>query len=140
MCLLMLSACQQSPRAGGQQQGNKEAKLDDDSLLTLVQQQTFQYFWNGAEPTSGLARERIHIDGEYPQKDREVVTIGGSGFGLMAIITRMERGFITRQHGVERFEQVIGYLENADRFPGAWPHWLAEIGRASCRERVCQYG
>lgn len=98
--------------------------LSDDSLLTLVQQQTFQYFWDGAEPVSGLARERIHIDGEYPQNDQEVVTIGGSGFGLMAIIVGMERGFITRQAGVERFENVLNYLAKADRFHGAWPHWL----------------
>ena len=98
--------------------------LDDDSLLTLVQHQTFQYFWEGAEPVSGLARERIHIDGEYPQNDEDVVTIGGSGFGLMAILVGIERGFITRQEGLERFNRVIGYLENADRFHGAWPHWL----------------
>ncbi|MGV3763480.1 glucoamylase family protein [Parapedobacter sp.] len=124
LCLLMLSACQHLPKAGGQQQRNKEAKLNDDSLLTLVQQQTFQYFWDGAEPVSGLARERIHIDGEYPQNDKEVVTIGGSGFGLMALIVGLERGFIARQAGVDRFEKILDYLEKADRFHGAWPHWL----------------
>lgn len=98
--------------------------LTDDSLLTLVQKQTFQYFWEGAEPISGLARERIHIDGDYPQNDEDVVTLGGSGFGLMAILVGIERGFITRQEGLERFNRVIGYLEKADRFHGAWPHWL----------------
>jgi len=98
--------------------------LSDDSLLTLVQRQTFQYFWTGAEPVSGLARERIHIDGEYPQNDENVVTIGGSGFGLMALLVGVERNFITREEAVERFERVIGYLEKADRFHGAWPHWL----------------
>lgn len=98
--------------------------LTDDSLLTLVQQQTFRYFWDGAEPVSGLARERIHIDGEYPQNDREVVTIGGSGFGLMALLVGMERGFITRGEGVERFDRAIGFLERVERFHGAWSHWL----------------
>ena len=101
-----------------------KGSLSDDSLLTLVQHQTFQYFWEGAEPVSGLARERIHIDGEYPQNDRDVVTIGGSGFGLMSLLVGMERGFITREEGIGRFERVIGYLEKADRFHGAWPHWL----------------
>src|SRR5690554_3015055 len=98
--------------------------LSDDSLLTLVQEQTFQYFWEGAEPTSGLARERIHMDGEYPQNDQDVITTGGSGFGIMAILVGMERGFITRQEGVERLHKIVNYLEKADRFHGVWPHWL----------------
>lgn len=98
--------------------------LSDDSLLTLVQYQTFQYFWDGAEPVSGLARERIHIDGEYPQNDKDVVTIGGSGFGLMALLVGVERGFITREQAVERFDRAIGFLERVERFHGAWSHWL----------------
>lgn len=123
MMAVALVACNGTVQKDGAD-GSKTGALTDDSLLTLVQQQTFQYFWDGAEPVSGLARERIHMDGEYPQNDQDVVTIGGSGFGLMALIVGMERGFITRQAGVERFEKVLNYLERADRFHGAWPHWL----------------
>ncbi len=104
--------------------GNESASLSDDSLLTHIQRQTFQYFWDGAEPTSGLARERIHIDGEYPLNDQDVVTIGGSGFGMMALLVGIERQFVSRQAVVERFERILSYLEKADRFHGAWPHWL----------------
>src|SRR5659263_46476 len=60
-------------------------KISDDSLLTLVQYRTFQYFWDGAESNSGMARERFHVDGVYPDNDMNVITSGGSGFGLMAI-------------------------------------------------------
>ncbi len=98
-------------------------KLSDNSLLTLVQKQTFQYFWDGAEPTSGLARERIHLDGAYPDNDQNVVTSGGSGFGVMAILVGIERGFITRQQAVQQFEKILGWLEKADRFHGIYPHW-----------------
>lgn len=97
--------------------------ISEDSLLTLVQYQTFQYFWKGAEPNSGLACERKHLDNIYPQNDQNVVTSGGSGFGLMAIIVGIERGFITRAEGVRRFQQIVQFLEGADRFHGAWPHW-----------------
>jgi hypothetical protein len=100
-----------------------ELKISEDSLLTLVQYQTFQYFWQGAEPVSGMARERIHLDGVYPQNDRNVVTSGGSGFGLMAIIVGMERRFITREEGVLRYGKIISFLEMADSFHGVWPHW-----------------
>lgn len=105
-------------------------KLSDDSLLTLIQHQTFQYFWDGAEPNSGMACERIHTDGNYPENDQRVVTSGGSGFGVMSIVVGMERGFITREAGVERLAKIASFLEKADRFHGAWPHWLhGETGK-----------
>lgn len=106
-------------------QSNEEAyHISNDSLLTLIQQRTFQYFWEGAEPNSGMARERYHMDGNYPQNDKHIVTTGGSGFGLMAVLSGIERGFITREEGLQRFEKITDFLENADRFHGAWPHWL----------------
>lgn len=105
-------------------------EISDDSLLTLVQNRTFRYFWDGAEPNSGMARERIHIDGVYPENDMNVVTSGGTGFGLMAILTGMKRGFIIRQEGVARFRKIVSFLQGADRFHGAWPHWIyGETGK-----------
>jgi len=98
--------------------------MSNDSLLTLVQKQTFQYFWDGAESNSGMARERYHVDGVYPQKDKHVVTLGGTGFGVMAILVGIERGFISRIEGIERLEKIVSFLAKADRFNGVWPHWL----------------
>jgi hypothetical protein len=107
-----------------------QEELSNDSLLTLVQFRTFRYFWDGAEPNSGMARERIHMDGIYPENDMNVVTSGGSGFGVMAILTGIDRGFITRQEGVTRLRKIVDFLEVADRFHGAWPHWIyGETGR-----------
>ena len=96
---------------------------DDIRLFRLVQQQTFQYFWEGAEPISGMGRERFHEDNIYPQNDQNVITSGGSGFGVMAILVGIERNFITRGQAVERFEKILAFLEKADRFHGAFPHW-----------------
>lgn len=96
---------------------------EEDSLLNLVQYQTFQYFWEGAEPTSGLARERYHMDNIYPSHDKDIITSGGSGFGLMALVVGIERGFITREQGIERFEKIADFLERADKFHGVFPHW-----------------
>ncbi len=104
--------------------------ISDDSLLTLVEYNTFQYFWDGAEPNSGMACERIHIDGVYPENDINIVTSGGTGFGLMAIIVGVERGFITRDQAYTRFSRIIDFLEKSDRFHGAWPHWIdGETGK-----------
>jgi hypothetical protein len=104
--------------------------ISDDSLLNLVQYNTFQYFWEGAEPVSGLACERIHLDGYYPQDDRSVITSGGSGFGVMAILVGIERGFITREQGLHHLQKSVDWLAKSDRFHGAWPHWLyGETGK-----------
>jgi hypothetical protein len=102
----------------------KVEQISEDSLLTLTQERTFQYFWDGAEPNSGMARERFHVDGEYPQNDKNVVTSGGSGFGIMAILVGIERDFISRDEGVQRLDKIVTFLESADRFHGVWPHWM----------------
>jgi hypothetical protein len=108
----------------------KGVLVSDDSLLTLVEYRTFQYFWEGAEPNSGMARERIHIDGVYPENDMNIVTSGGSGFGVMAILAGIERNFITRNEGLGRFQKIVSFLNMADRFHGAYPHWInGENGR-----------
>ena len=65
----------------------RPADLDDGALLELVQRQTFRYFWDFAHPVSGLARERSN---ETPRHGLEVVTTGGSGFGVMAISSPCE--------------------------------------------------
>ncbi len=96
---------------------------ENDSLLTKIQKQTFQYFWEGAEPITGLARERIHMDDVYPQDDKNVITTGGSGFGLMSMVVGMERGFIGKGEGEERLHRVLDYLTRIPRFEGAWAHW-----------------
>lgn len=102
----------------------------DDPLLDTLQKQTFNYFWEGAEPNSGLARERIHIDGVYPTSPKNTVTTGGSGFGFMVLLVGIKNGYISREEAVDRFIKMVDFLEKADRFHGAWPHWLnAETGK-----------
>lgn len=121
IAIIVTTACTGSKKtATDQKLFNNPA---DERIFTEVQEKTFQYFWDGAEPTSGLARERFHADNIYPQNDKHIVTSGGGGFGVMAIIAGIERGFITRVQGRERLEKIVHFLETADRFHGAWPHW-----------------
>ena len=90
--------------------------ITDDALLDLVQRQTFKYFYDFAHPASGLARER--------NSSGDVVTTGGSGFGVMAMIVAIERGFITRAEGLAHMDKILDFLETCDRYHGVWPHWL----------------
>jgi hypothetical protein len=97
---------------------DKFTVISDNALLDLVQQQTFKYFWDFAHPVSGLARERSN-------GDNEVITSGGSGFGIMAIVSGVSKNFITKQQGLVRMQTIVGFLKNtAQKFHGAFPHWL----------------
>jgi hypothetical protein len=130
LILLSIISSSKCDRSGSSTQRGTFNKISDDSLLTLVQYRTFQYFEEGAEPVSGMARERIHIDGIYAENDKNVVTSGGSGFGLMAILVGIERGFITKEQGLKHFQKIIQFLKKADRFHGAYPHWIfGETGK-----------
>ena len=130
LLLFLTAGCGQAKQNKSSEEVKSPVSLTDEQLLDSVQYRYFQYFWDGAEPNSGMARERFHEDGVYPQNDKHIVTTGGSGFGLMAILAGIKRGFISREEGLVRFRQVVNFLENADRFHGAWPHWLdGETGK-----------
>lgn len=92
-------------------------EMTDDELLTMLQKACFHYYWEGADPHSGMARENI------PGDDRIVAT-GASGFGIMALMVGVDRGFITREQGVERLTRIVDFLEHAQRYHGAWSHYM----------------
>ena len=109
---------------------SQKVALNHGELLDTIQKQTINYFWEGAEPNSGLARERLHMDNIYPTSPKNTVTTGGSGFGLMAILVGIERGFIPKEEALDRYLKIADFLAKADRFHGAWPHWLdGETGK-----------
>lgn len=106
--------------------GNKETEkvLSDEEFVDMIERVHLKYMWEGGAPKSGMAPERIHMDGVYPDNDADVVTTGGSGFGIAGIIAGMERGYITRRQGVARLRKIVDFLLTADTFHGAYPHWL----------------
>lgn len=97
--------------------GASTHELSDDALLTMLQEACFQYYWEGADPHSGMTRENI------PGDDRIVAT-GASGMGIAALIVGVDRGFITRAQGLERLTKIVNFLEHAQRYHGAWSHYM----------------
>jgi hypothetical protein len=101
--------------------------LTDSALLDVVQRQTFRYFWDFGHPVSGLARERSNTSFNY---GGEVVTTGGSGFGIMAMIVATQRHWITRDQADDRMLKILRFLDKADSFHGVFPHWMnGETGK-----------
>lgn len=102
-------------------------QLKDDALLEAVARQTFRFFWEGAEPASFLARDRSAGSADPPG---DLVAVGGSGFGMMALIVAVERGWVARTDALVRLERMVAVLEGAERHHGAYPHFLhGETGK-----------
>jgi hypothetical protein len=103
---------------------DKFPQVSDSALLTLVQQQTFKYFWDFGHPTSGLSRERT--------TSADLVTIGGSGFGVMSVLVGINRNFITRAQGLSRISTIVSFLTTkAVTYHGAFPHWMNGVTGAT---------
>jgi hypothetical protein len=83
----------------------------------MLQEACFHYYWEGANPQSGMTRENI------PGDDRIVAT-GASGMGIAALTVGVDRGFITRAQGIERLTKIVNFLEHAQRYHGAWSHYM----------------
>jgi len=97
---------------------DKFAQISDSALLDLVQKQTFKYFWDFGHPVCGMALERNN-------GDNNVVTSGGSGFGIMSMIVAANRGFITRSDATARINTILNFLATkCQRWHGAFSHWI----------------
>jgi exo beta-1,2-glucooligosaccharide sophorohydrolase (non-reducing end) len=92
-------------------------EFSDEELLTMLQEACFHYYWEGADPNSGMTRENI------PGDDRIIAT-GASGMGIAALTVGVDRGFITRAQGIARLTKIVSFLEHAQRYHGAWSHYM----------------
>ncbi len=119
MFLLCISCFAQKQK--GFRASDRPRNLSDSALMDQVQKQTFKYFWDFAHPVSGLSRERSNVAYDYGD---EVVTSGGTGFGVMAIIVAAERGWITRDTAARQLLKMVKFLSKADSYHGVFPHWL----------------
>ncbi len=100
---------------------NRPKNLSDSALLELVQKQTFRYFWDFAHPVSGMSRERSNASFGY---GNEVVTTGGTGFGIMSVLVAAERKWITRDTAAKFLLRMVKFLSRADAYHGVFAHWM----------------
>jgi exo beta-1,2-glucooligosaccharide sophorohydrolase (non-reducing end) len=92
-------------------------ELNDEELLTMLQEAAFQYYWQAPGKNSGMAHENV------PGDDRFVAT-AATGFGISALVVAVDRHFVTRDEGLGRLEKILGFLERAPRYHGAWSHYM----------------
>jgi exo beta-1,2-glucooligosaccharide sophorohydrolase (non-reducing end) len=105
----------ESPQSNEASASTRE--LSDEELLTMMQHACFRYYWDGADPHSGMTRENI-------PGDERIVATGASGFGIMSLMVGVDRKFVTRAEGVERLTKIVTFLEHAQRYHGVWSHYM----------------
>jgi hypothetical protein len=89
----------------------------DEALLDMTQRYTTRYFYDFAQPQTGLARERSNdVNGD-------IITTGGTGFGIMALVAGAERKYFSRNDAFKTIEKIVSFLEKTERYHGAWSHW-----------------
>lgn len=119
--LTINGVAQSSNKASSFNALNRPKNLSDSALLDLVQKQTFRYFWDFAHPVSGMSRERSNKTFGYGD---EVVTTGGTGFGVMSVIVAAERKWISRDSAAKFLLKMVNFLLKADSYHGVFAHWL----------------
>lgn len=124
LCVILLACALSScghRQSGGARVVARPAVTSDSMLLDVVQRQTFRYFWDFAHPVSGMTRERSNRSGGYGD---EVVTSGGTGFGMMGVIAATERGWVRRDTAAAFLLKTVRFLMAAPTYHGAYPHWM----------------
>lgn len=90
---------------------------NDDDFLKHIQKTTFGYFWDFAHENCGAIRERSN------HNFTDVITSGGTGFGLMTIIVAVENKWIMRNDALKRINKILDFLITCKTIFGAYAHW-----------------
>jgi len=111
----------------------------DESFLEDLQRRSFNYFWEQADPLTGLVPDRARMDGSsLDDNHRDVASIAATGFGLTALCIGAERGWITRSQAAGRARNTLRFFANrAFQEHGWFYHWLdAKSGERRWKSEV----
>jgi hypothetical protein len=99
---------------------------EDEQFLEDLERRSFQYFWDQADPQTGLVPDRARTDGTALDKDhREVGSTAATGFGLTALCIGAERRWITAIEARERTRNTLRFFATkAFEKHGWFYHWL----------------
>jgi len=79
----------------------------DDALLDDIQQTAFRFFWEAADPATGLVKDRSKADGP---DNREIASIASTGFGLTGLCIAHERNFGSQAEIEARVLTTLRYV------------------------------
>src|SRR5882757_871363 len=118
---------------------NSKFTRADELFLDDLQHRSFNYFWEEANPETGLVPDRARVDGStLDENHQNVASIAATGFGLTALVIAAERNWITRSQAQERTRKTLLFFANkAFQQHGWFYHWLdAKTGERRWQSEV----
>src|SRR3981081_1454487 len=79
----------------------------DKTLLEEVQRRAVRFFWEKADPTTGLVNDRSKNFGE---DDETVASIASTGYGLAGLPIVGEHGWLGRSEAAARARTTLRFL------------------------------
>lgn len=83
---------------------------DDAALLADLEERTFRYFWETANPANGLSPDRW--PGSAP-----MASVASVGFALTAYVIGIERGYVSRDAAAQRVLSTVRFFDEAPQGP-----------------------
>jgi hypothetical protein len=98
----------------------------DEAFLEDMSRRTFRFFWEQANPQTGLVRDRARTDNSpLDENHRDVASIAATGFGLTALAIAAERGWLTPREARERVRATLRFFATRATHEHGWfYHWM----------------
>ncbi|MGI9105422.1 MAG: glucoamylase family protein [Pyrinomonadaceae bacterium] len=98
----------------------------DEALLEDMSRRAFRYFWEQADASTGLVRDRARTDGSpHDENHRYTASIAATGFGLTALCIAAERGWIEPHEARERVRRTLRFFATRAFHKHGWfYHWM----------------
>jgi hypothetical protein len=97
-----------------------------DAFLEDLQKRSFHYFWEQADPNTGLVPDRARMDGKpLDANHQNVASIAATGFGLTSLCIAANRNWIEKSQARERARNTLRFFDaRAYQQRGWFYHWL----------------
>jgi hypothetical protein len=107
---------------------------EDDALLEDLSKRSFRFFWEQADPDTGIVRDRARTDGTpVPGTSRDVGSIASVGFGLTGLCLAAERGWVPRGAAVDRARTTLRFFARRMENQRGWYYHFVNL-RTGARE------
>jgi hypothetical protein len=96
---------------------------DEDAFLQTLEEANFRFFWEQANPDTGLVRDRANV--RKPDQN-ELGNIAATGFGLTALCIGDKRGFVSHKEAADRVRNTLQFIwTKLPHHRGFFFHWTS---------------